>query len=77
MLWNNFRSNFPSACLYFSQQDKRNFLREPPAGVQFQFDWEQMYPVAMIMLEEDELLRKMRFHLVPKQWERFVCCMKN
>lgn len=47
--------------------DKRNFLRDPPAGVQFHFDFEQMYPVAMVMLEEDELLRKMRFHLVPKQ----------
>lgn len=47
--------------------DKRNFLRDPPAGVHFHFDWEQMYPVAMVMLEEDELLQKMRFHLVPKQ----------
>ncbi|KAM8889615.1 synapse-associated protein 1-like [Synchiropus picturatus] len=47
--------------------DKRNFLRDPPAGVQFQFDYEQMYPVAMVMLEEDELLQKMRFHLVPKE----------
>ncbi|XP_070688098.1 synapse-associated protein 1-like [Pempheris klunzingeri] len=47
--------------------DKRNFMRDPPAGVQFPFDFEQMYPVAMVMLEEDELLRKMRFHLVPKQ----------
>ncbi|XP_034533505.1 synapse-associated protein 1-like [Notolabrus celidotus] len=47
--------------------DKRNFLRDPPAGVQFHFDCEQMYPVAMVMLEEDELLQKMRFHLVPKQ----------
>ncbi|XP_062251496.1 synapse-associated protein 1-like [Platichthys flesus] len=47
--------------------DKRNFLRDPPAGVQFHFDFEHMYPVAMVMLEEDELLRRMRFHLVPKQ----------
>lgn len=47
--------------------DKRNFLRDPPAGVQFHFDFDQMYPVATVMLEEDELLRKMRFHLVPKQ----------
>ncbi|XP_069006875.1 synapse-associated protein 1-like isoform X1 [Embiotoca jacksoni] len=47
--------------------DKRNFLRDPPAGVQFHFDFEQMYPIAMVMLGEDELLRKMRFHLVPKQ----------
>lgn len=47
--------------------DKRNFLRDPPAGVQFLFDFDQMSPVAAVMLEEDELLRKMRFHLVPKQ----------
>ncbi|XP_068176008.1 synapse-associated protein 1 [Antennarius striatus] len=47
--------------------DKRNFLRDPPAGVQFHFDCEQMYPVALVMLEEDELLRKMRFHMVPKE----------
>ncbi|XP_034736713.1 synapse-associated protein 1-like isoform X2 [Etheostoma cragini] len=47
--------------------DKRHFLRDPPAGVQFHFDFDQMYPVAMAMLEEDELLQKMRFHLVPKQ----------
>ncbi|XP_032382669.1 synapse-associated protein 1 isoform X2 [Etheostoma spectabile] len=47
--------------------DKRHFLRDPPAGVQFHFDFDQMYPVAMVMLEEDELLQKMRFHLVPKQ----------
>ncbi|KAK0138662.1 Synapse-associated protein 1 [Merluccius polli] len=47
--------------------DKRIFLREPPAGVQFPFDFLQMSPVAMVMLEEDELLSKMRFHLVPKQ----------
>ncbi|XP_068581477.1 synapse-associated protein 1-like [Cebidichthys violaceus] len=47
--------------------DKRNFLRDPPAGVPFHFDAEQMYPSAALMLEEDELLRKMRFHLVPKQ----------
>ncbi|XP_038572515.1 synapse-associated protein 1-like isoform X1 [Micropterus salmoides] len=47
--------------------DKRNFLRDPPAGSQFHFEFEQMYPVAMVMLEEDVLLQKMRFHLVPKQ----------
>uniref|UniRef100_A0A3Q3WFX8 Synapse-associated protein 1 n=1 Tax=Mola mola TaxID=94237 RepID=A0A3Q3WFX8_MOLML len=47
--------------------DRRNFLRDPPAGVHFHFACGQMYPVAMVMLEEDELLRKMRFHLVPKQ----------
>uniref|UniRef100_K1RLC3 Synapse-associated protein 1 n=1 Tax=Magallana gigas TaxID=29159 RepID=K1RLC3_MAGGI len=48
-------------------QDKRNFLRNPPAGVQFQFDFESMFPVAMATLQEDENLNKMRFELVPKQ----------
>lgn len=52
--------------------DQRNFLRDPPAGVNFNFDFEQVYPVAMVMLEEDELLRKMRFHLVPKQLKEEV-----
>lgn len=47
--------------------DKRNFLRDPPAGVQFQFDFQHMYPVALVMLQEDELLNRMRFDLVPKQ----------
>ncbi|XP_030642388.1 synapse-associated protein 1 [Chanos chanos] len=46
--------------------DKRNFLRDPPAGVQFHFDFEQMYPIALVMLQEDELLNRMRFDLVPK-----------
>ncbi|XP_063099144.1 synapse-associated protein 1 isoform X2 [Cavia porcellus] len=46
--------------------DKRNFLRDPPVGVQFHFDFDQMYPVALVMLREDELLSKMRFALVPK-----------
>lgn len=47
--------------------DRRNFLRDPPAGVQFQFDVDQMYPIALVMLQEDELLNRMRFDLVPKQ----------
>ncbi|XP_042190254.1 synapse-associated protein 1 [Callorhinchus milii] len=46
--------------------DRRNFLRDPPAGVQFHFDFDQMYPVAVVMLQEDELLNRMRFDLVPK-----------
>lgn len=60
--------------VFFVLQDKRNFLRDPPAGVHFHFDWEQMYPVAMVMLEEDELLQKMRFHLVPKQCVFLIGC---
>lgn len=42
-------------------------MRDPPAGVQFHFEMDQMYPLAAVMLEEDELLNRMRFDLVPKQ----------
>ncbi|XP_052826980.1 synapse-associated protein 1 isoform X2 [Octopus bimaculoides] len=47
--------------------DKRNFLRNPPAGVQFSFDFDTVYPIAMATLQEDPELQKMRFELVPKQ----------
>ncbi|KAK2187948.1 hypothetical protein NP493_149g03023 [Ridgeia piscesae] len=47
--------------------DKRNFLRNPPAGVQFHFDFATSHPVAMAILQEDPSLEKMRFDLVPKQ----------
>ncbi|KAM4047338.1 synapse-associated protein 1 [Anomaloglossus baeobatrachus] len=46
--------------------DRRNFLRDPPAGVHYNFDFDQMFPVALVMLQEDELLNRMRFDLVPK-----------
>lgn len=46
--------------------DRRNFLRDPPAGVNFHFDFDQMFPIALVMLQEDELLNRMRFDLVPK-----------
>ncbi|KAJ8253263.1 hypothetical protein GJAV_G00210870 [Gymnothorax javanicus] len=52
--------------------DRRNFLRDPPAGVQFHFDFDQMYPIAMVMLQEDELLNRMRFDLVPKHVKEAV-----
>ncbi|CAH1798805.1 unnamed protein product [Owenia fusiformis] len=48
-------------------QDKRNFLRNPPGGVQFTFEFDSAYPVAMATLQEDPNLQKMRFELVPKQ----------
>lgn len=48
-------------------EDKRNFLRNPPAGVQYSFDFDSLYPVAMATLQEDPELQKMRFELVPKQ----------
>ncbi|XP_078423545.1 synapse-associated protein 1-like isoform X3 [Cetorhinus maximus] len=46
--------------------ERRNFLRDPPAGVQFNFDFNTIAPVAIVMLREDEVLSKMRFELVPK-----------
>ncbi|GCB64737.1 synapse-associated protein 1-like isoform X2 [Scyliorhinus torazame] len=47
-------------------EERRNFIRDPPAGVQFNFDFDAIAPVAIVMLQEDELLSKMRFELVPK-----------
>ncbi|XP_050313977.1 synapse-associated protein of 47 kDa isoform X3 [Anthonomus grandis grandis] len=52
-------------CLSLST-DKRNFVRAPPAGVNFQFDYESSYPVAMAIMEQDPNLEKMRYELVPK-----------
>ncbi|XP_031414959.1 synapse-associated protein 1-like isoform X3 [Clupea harengus] len=46
--------------------DRRNFICDPPDGVEFHFDFEEMYPVALVMLQEDELLSQMRFAVVPK-----------
>ncbi|GBM70629.1 Synapse-associated protein 1 [Araneus ventricosus] len=46
--------------------DKRNFLRNPPTGVMFDFNFDSMYPVAESMLKEDPALEKMRFEIVPK-----------
>ena len=47
--------------------DQRIFLRPPPSGVQFHFEFSKSYPVAMAILEEDDLLKKMRFELVPRK----------
>ncbi|XP_070189867.1 synapse-associated protein 1-like isoform X2 [Littorina saxatilis] len=47
--------------------DRRNFLRNPPSGVKYQFDFNQAYPIALATLQEDPNLQKMRFELVPKK----------
>ncbi|XP_054163086.1 synapse-associated protein 1-like [Oppia nitens] len=47
-------------------QDKRNFVRSPPTGVQFNFDLDSSYPIALALLKEDPNLNKMRFEIVPK-----------
>ncbi|XP_050087234.1 synapse-associated protein of 47 kDa isoform X4 [Anopheles aquasalis] len=46
--------------------DRRNFVRAPPAGVEFEFDYDSSYPVALAIMNDDKELEKMRFELVPK-----------
>ncbi|BES93360.1 synapse-associated protein [Nesidiocoris tenuis] len=52
-------------CLSLST-DRRNFVRAPPEGVDFTFDYETQFPVCQAILAEDPNLEKMRFDLVPK-----------
>jgi len=47
-------------------QDKRNFVRSPPGGVEFSFDMNASFPVALALLREDPELSKMRYEIVPK-----------
>lgn len=47
-------------------QDRRNFVRAPPAGVDFEFNYETAYPTAIAIMAEDKNLETMRFELVPK-----------
>lgn len=47
-------------------QDKRNFVRNPPAGVEFDFDLKTCLPIALSILKEDPNLSKMRYDIVPK-----------
>lgn len=48
-------------------KDKRNFVRAPPSGVTFEFDYSLVSSVAMALLQEDPQLENMRYELVPKQ----------
>ena len=45
--------------------DEKNFLRPPPGGAAFQFDYDAMHPVALATLEADPKLQDARFKLVP------------
>ncbi|XP_047127415.1 synapse-associated protein 1 isoform X1 [Hydra vulgaris] len=47
--------------------DERNFLRDPPSGVEYSFEINHMMPTAMATLKEDKELELMRFKLVPKR----------
>ncbi|XP_076237637.1 synapse-associated protein 47kD isoform X2 [Calliopsis andreniformis] len=52
-------------CLSLST-DQRNFLRPPPEGVDFTWDFEAVQPMAQATLALDPNLQNMRFQLVPK-----------
>ncbi|XP_046746363.1 synapse-associated protein of 47 kDa isoform X6 [Diprion similis] len=52
-------------CLALST-DRRNFVRAPPPGVEFVWDFEAAQPVAQATLALDPNLETMRFELVPK-----------
>lgn len=54
--------------IFSNQKDRRNFVRAPPAGVEFEFDYDASYPTALAIMNEDKELEKMRFELVPKMW---------
>jgi len=47
-------------------KDKRNFVRAPPSGVTFDFEYESISGSAILLLKEDPNLHEMRFQLVPK-----------
>jgi len=48
-------------------EDRRNFLRAPPQGVDFDFEYSAVAAHAVVLLEQDERLRQMRYELVPKK----------
>ena len=50
--------------------DKRNFLRAPPSGVSFEFDYSSVSATALALLSEDPQLEKMRY-------EFFINMMKS
>ncbi|XP_019867671.2 synapse-associated protein of 47 kDa-like [Aethina tumida] len=57
--------NFRSECLTLST-DKRNFIKSPPAGVNYEFDYDMSYPMAIAIMKQDPNLEKMRYNLVPR-----------
>ena len=41
-------------------EDRRNFVRAPPPGVTFEFEYSSVSPVACALLQDDPRLQKMR-----------------
>lgn len=58
-----FEKNFKNTT---KKQDRRNFVRAPPAGIEYEFNYDQSYPTALAIMNEDKQLEQMRFELVPK-----------
>jgi len=46
--------------------DKRNVLRAPPSGVNFDFEYSNVTSPALMLLEVDPKLKQLRYELVPK-----------
>lgn len=47
-------------------KSKRNFMEAPPPEAEFDFDFDQMLPLAQVCLRSDPNLERMRFYLVPQ-----------
>ncbi|XP_013788679.1 synapse-associated protein of 47 kDa-like [Limulus polyphemus] len=47
-------------------QDKKNFLRSPPSGAQFNYDHDSFLPIVKALIENDPNLESMKQDLVPK-----------
>merc|ERR1711983_143693 len=47
-------------------EDKRNVLRSPPSGVNFDFEYTSVTSPALLLLETDPKLKLLRYELVPK-----------
>jgi len=47
-------------------EDKRNVLRAPPTGVNFDFEYCTVASPALLLLEDDPKLKQLRYELVPK-----------
>lgn len=48
-------------------EDRRNFLRAPPSGVNFDFEYSGVAAHALVLLQEDTNLKQLRYELVPKK----------
>jgi len=47
-------------------EDKRNVLRSPPTGVNFDFEYCTVASPALLLLQDDPKLKQLRYELVPK-----------